>query len=229
LGDSHHHGRDESVRETLTRELTAHIPYSVFSATFAIVLTGILTSLISLVDPGATAATAGRLFHCFHPTHMLLSAAATTAMFWRYDKGLVKAVLVGLVGSVGVCGISDVIMPFLGGTLLGVDMHLHLCVIEHPLLVTPFAAMGVIAGLLAADQIPRATFFSHSSHVLVSSMASVLYLVSFGLTDWVQRMGLVLLIVILAVVVPCCTSDILFPLAFTARSSPPAAGRSRST
>ncbi|MHC4236360.1 MAG: hypothetical protein ACYSUQ_14680, partial [Planctomycetota bacterium] len=35
----------------------------------------------------------GDLFHLFHPVHMFFSAAATTAMFWRYERRLIKAMV----------------------------------------------------------------------------------------------------------------------------------------
>ncbi|HCW51658.1 MAG TPA: hypothetical protein DGR79_06290 [Clostridiales bacterium] len=207
---------------SLVRELRSHIPYSVFSVTLALVLTGMLTSVFLLLDPLQTPAAAGRLFHCFHPPHILLSATATTAMFWRHERNLWKSVIIGFVGSVAVCGVSDVLIPYLGGLLLGVDMHLHFCFLEHPLLVVPFVALGIFTGLVAAEEIPRVTFFSHSGHVLTSSMASILYLVSFGLTDWVSSLGAVFPLVVVAVVVPCCTSDIVFPMLLVSRRAPDA-------
>jgi hypothetical protein len=156
----------------------------------------------------------GKLFHVFHPIHILFSAIATTAMFWRFDRKLFKAVLTGLLGSLGVCGISDILIPFAGGLLSGKEMHLHLCIVEHASLVLPFAAIGVVVGIIAAGILTerKSTVFSHSSHVLVSTMASLLYLVSFGFTDWMEGLLTVLAIVVLAVLIPCCTSDIVFPL-----------------
>ncbi|MFH0778414.1 MAG: hypothetical protein V2A71_07255 [Candidatus Eisenbacteria bacterium] len=155
-----------------------------------------------------------KLFHVFHPLHILFSAIATTAMFWRYDRKLIRAIVIGVVGSVGICGLSDILIPFLGGLASGKHMHLHVCLIEHPSLVIPFAILGVVVGIIAADVLVdrRSTLFSHSSHVLVSTMASLLYLVSFGFTDWMDAIFKVLAIVVIAVVLPCCTSDIVFPL-----------------
>jgi len=78
-------------------------------------------------------AASGMLFHIFHPVHLLLSAMATTAMFFRHERRLLRAIIVGFVGSVGICGISDVFMPYLSGRLLAAHgMHFHWCLIEHP-------------------------------------------------------------------------------------------------
>ena len=49
----------------------------------------------------------------------------------------------------GICGLSDVVFPYLSGLLLGVDMEFHWCIIQHPMIVVPFMAVGVLTGLLA--------------------------------------------------------------------------------
>ena len=113
------------------------------------------------------------LFHIFHPAHMLFSAAATTAMFWQYERRWLKAMGVGFLGAILVCGASDILIPYMSGLVLGADMHPHICVIEHPGLVLPFAVVGVVAGLVSSGHIMQATFFSHAAHVLISSAASL--------------------------------------------------------
>ena len=156
------------------------------------------------------------MFHVFHPIHLLLSAMATTAMFFRYDRKVWKAVIVGALGSVLVCGLSDIVLPYLAGSLLNArHMHLHVCIIEHPQMVLPFVALGIVTGLLAATAILNSTVLAHSAHVFVSSAASLFYLVSFGIPDWyaADRLGPVFIIVVCAVTIPCCLSDIVFPVA----------------
>ncbi len=156
----------------------------------------------------------GNLFHVFHPIHILLSAMATSAMFWRFEKKLIKAVIVGLVGSLGVCGVSDIVMPFAGGRLLGTDMTFHFCLIENPTLILPFAVLGVLVGLLTSRSMPGrgVTIFSHSAHVVISTMASLLYLIAFGFHGWMADLFQTFVLLILAVMIPCCMSDIFFPL-----------------
>ena len=157
-------------------------------------------------------------FHMFHPIHMLLSAIATTAMFWRYERKLLTAIITGLVGSLGVCSVSDIFMPYLSGLLLGAEnMHFHWCIAQHPGLVLPFAFCGVGVGLLAAETVQRSTYFSHAAHVFISSAASIFYLISFGLTNWAEQLGMVFILMVLAVTIPCCLSDIVFPLVVACR------------
>ena len=70
----------------------------------------------------------------------------------------------------------------------------------------------------------KSTIFSHSAHVLTSSVASIMYLVSFGLADWVSAVGMVFVYMVFAVMVPCCTSDIVFPLLLASGPGAGAAG-----
>ena len=156
------------------------------------------------------------IFHVFHPIHVLFSATATTAMFRRYDKKIYKAAIVGAVGALGVCAISDIFFPYIGGLISGAEMELHVCLVEDPMSIIPFTVFGIIVGLFAADVFSerKSTIFSHSGHIFISTMASLLYLTAYGFSGWMQNMFSVFLILILAVFIPCCISDIIFPLLF---------------
>lgn len=198
-------------------ELAHHLPYSIVGVTTAIILVGLLTFIAkvagnSTVLPEASA----DLFHVFHPSHILFSAVTTTAMFWKHDnQSVLKAIMIGFFGSVTICGISDIFIPFLGGLLLGAKMHIHVCLIEEPFLIFPFALIGVFAGFMVNTAFEHATEYSHSIHVFLSSTASVLFLIGFGLSDWSHQIAQVFLITIFAVMIPCCLSDIVFPLLCT--------------
>ena len=212
----------------IAHEFKHHFPFTVFSAAAGIIIVSIifviLTSMPVIYDENETieehehgesfAQSTHQLFHVFHPIHCLFSASATTAMFWRYDKKLIKSIIIGLIGSLAICGISDIFMPYLGGSLIGIEMELHICLIHHPLTVIPFALFGIILGLTSAEVFSKrsSTIFSHSAHVFVSTIASILYLTSYGFSNWMENMFIVFIIVILAVLIPCCTSDIIFPL-----------------
>lgn len=156
------------------------------------------------------------LFHLFHPLHMFFSAAATTAMFWRYERRFLKAVIVGLIGAIGICGVSDILIPHISLLILGSHLPIHICLIEHPGMVLPFAVVGIGVGMLASVGVARSTIFSHSMHVFVSTMASIFYMVhAFGRLAWIDDLGSIFFFVVVAVMVPCCFSDIVFPLAMT--------------
>ncbi len=196
-------------------ELREHLPYSIFSVATGMVILGLLTFGSRYFGFSDIAGPSRDLFHIFHPLHILFSAIATTAMFWSHEKRILKALLIGSIGSVAICGISDMLIPYFAGGLLGVKMHLHVCIIENPGFILPFVITGVIVGFIMPKVTIKSTFLSHSAHVLISSMASILYLIAFGLTDWIHVAGFVLVYMVLAVIIPCCTSDIIFPLLLT--------------
>jgi len=217
----------ETGSSAILIELREHVPFSVAAVAIGLIVAG----AICVLGFGREAAEAvaeheheyvpdpARLFfHLFHPAHMLFSAAATTAMFYRYEKKTAKAIVIGMIGAIGVCGISDIAMPHASLLLLGTPTPLHICVWEHPSLVLPFAVVGVFVGVAAAESVVRSTLISHSLHVLASTMASIFYMVGpLGIIAWIDDLGKVFVFVVLAVMVPCCVSDIVFPLLLTKR------------
>jgi len=207
--------KNENKLRHIITELGGHLPYSMFGVLIGLIILGILTFFTIILRSSYLLPVAAReLFHIFHPIHILLSALVTTAMFWKHEKHFVKTLLLGFVGSILICGLSDILLPYIGGWLLGGKMHLHLCILEHPCIVIPFAAIGVLVGFLVPSAIEKSTEFSHSMHVLVSSMASILYLISYGITEWIHMIGGIFLVTIVAVMLPCCLSDIVFPISF---------------
>jgi len=204
----------ESKWKYILVELGHHLPYSIFGITVGLIAMGILSFFAILMNAGSLLPVASsELFHVFHPAHVLISAVATTAMFSKHEKRILKAAVIGFLGSVIICAISDIFLPIAGGSILGSEMFVHICILEEPGLVLPFAVIGVAAGLLVTKSFEKSTQYSHSAHVFISSAASILYLIGFGLTDWIHSIGAVFLIIIVAVMIPCCVSDIVFPLA----------------
>ena len=158
-------------------------------------------------------------FHITHPTHIFLSAVVTTAIFWKFHRHWLQAILVGLVGTLPICTISDIFIPHLGSVLLGTPTVLHICMIEEPYLVFPACFAGIFLGIFLLKYVERVTEIGHLLHVLVSSLASLLYLIAFDASLWQESLFLVFLITLLAVWVPCCLSDIVFPLLFVPKNS----------
>jgi len=205
--------KESKLRYVLV-ELGYHLPYSIFGITVGLIATGILSFFAILMrSEHILPMASSELFHVIHPAHILISAVATTAMFWKHEKTILKAACVGFIGSISICAISDIFLPFIGGLSLGSNMNMHICIIENPGSVFPFAIVGVAAGLLVTKSFEKSTQYSHSAHVFLSSAASILYLLGFGLTDWIHSIGAVFIIIIVAVMIPCCASDIVFPLA----------------
>lgn len=201
-------------------ELGHHLPYSIFSVMLALMVIGFFSFIATILGNNHASPEAYEdLFHIFFPAHVLFSTVTATAMFWKYEKRILKAILVGSIGSLATCTLSDSLIPYWGGLLLSKPMSIHICIIQEPMIVIPFAVIGVLAGLLIPESIERSTQYSHSAHIFVSSMAAILYLVAFGLTGWIHMIGLVFLVTVIAVMLPCCTSDIIFPVLYSQKTT----------
>ncbi|MBN1255847.1 MAG: hypothetical protein JXA50_11285 [Deltaproteobacteria bacterium] len=189
----------------IANELKDHVPFTALGA-----LTGIAIMVIVIIGNVHPRISQG-IFYTLHPLHVILSALVTTAIFKRHSQGkLLPAVLIGYSGSVGIATISDCIIPYLGGTLLNVTMEFHVGFIEKWWLVNPLAFAGIILGYLRPT-----TKIPHSGHVLLSTWASLFYFTAFGITPWIPLLPFVFIFLLLAVWLPCCLSDIMFPLLFT--------------
>jgi hypothetical protein len=193
-------------------ELKEHVGYTVLSVAIGV---GIMVVLSGVLREEVVKS-AKEFFHFFHPIHLFLSIAATTAMVYRHSHQFISSIVIGFVCSVGICGISDIFLPFISGIVLGGRMLLHICVVEHIGFIFPFLIFGTVIGLIVPQK-TIGTIFTHSLHVLISSMASLLYLISFGLTNWRGVLGGVFVYVFLSVLIPCCMSDIILPLFFVER------------
>ena len=188
----------------IAAELKDHAPFTAFGAGVGVVV--MIAVCTAKLDPDVS----HHALHILHPAHILLSSIVTAAMFRLRGEGVGASIAVGLVGAVGICSISDVMLPHVGGTLLGATMTLHICLFKHPWLIILPGLIGTTIGALTG----RWTKCPHAAHVLISTLASLFYLLGFGVLDWLPMFPLVFVLLFIAVWVPCCTSDIIFPLLF---------------
>ena len=189
-------------------ELKRHAPFTALgaltgSAVMAIIVFGDVPSEISHT-----------IFYILHPLHVILSALVTTAMYAKYRKAKLWAViLIGWTGSIGIATISDAVIPYLGGSLLHAQMEFHVPFIEK-WWINLLALGGIAIGLRK-----QTTRIPHAGHVLLSTWASLFYFTSFGIANWIPLLPFVFLFLFLAVWIPCCTSDIVYPLLFVRKSA----------
>lgn len=184
-------------------ELKEHIPFTALGA-----LTGIIIMVI-VVFSNVPTNISNTIFYTLHPLHVLLSALVTTAMYVRYKKTKFwVAILIGWTGSIGIATISDAIIPYLGGSLLNARMEFHVPFIEEWWI--NFLALGGIA----IGYWKQTTKIPHFGHVLLSTWASLFYIVAFGTAEWIPLLPLIFLFLFLAVWLPCCLSDVIYPLLF---------------
>ncbi len=200
----------------IANELKSHAPFTALGAA-----TGIITMLI-LVFTNAlpqVSPISYTVFYILHPAHIVLSALVTTAMYKKYGNGRIwAAILIGYLGSIGIATLSDSIIPYLGETLLGLENKgIHIGFIEEPLLTNPVAFLGIAIGYWKPT-----TRFPHAGHVLLSTWASLFHIIMAlgGTVNWVILLT-IFLFLFLAVWLPCCTSDIVFPLLFVRKKKLP--------
>ena len=190
----------------IVKELSRHAPFTSFGA-----VTGIII-LIIVILKGIPSDVSHTLFYTLHPIHVLLSALVTTAIYKKYGKGkILTVILIGYLGSVGIATISDSVIPYLGELLLNLpNPGIHIGFIEKWWLVNPLAFLGIAFGYLKPF-----TKVPHAGHVLVSTYASLFHLtMAMGKTiSWILFLP-IFLFLFLAVWLPCCLSDIVFPLLF---------------
>ena len=146
-------------------------------------------------------------------------------MYKKYGGKIWAAILIGYFGSIGIATISDAVIPYLGGALLGVKMGFHAPFIETtkmPVIgitkwqiVNSAALIGIAIGYLRPT-----TKFPHSGHVLLSTWASLFYFTAFGTAYWLPLLPAIFLFLFLSVWIPCCLSDIVFPLLFVRKVAP---------
>ena len=185
----------------IAEELKEHIPFTALGA-----LTGIIITVI-IVLGNVPSHISQTVFYTLHPLHVLLSALVTTAMYMRYKKGKIWVViLIGWTGSIGIATISDAIIPYLGGSLLHAQMEFHVPFIEE-WWINLFALAGIAIGYWK-----QTTKIPHFGHVLLSTWASLFYIMAFGKAEWIPLLPFIFLFLFLAVWLPCCLSDIVYPL-----------------
>lgn len=207
---------DEGHEHTLMGELLCHLPYAIFSVAFGLTILSFVT-YFSFDDPFDTLCRkADVLFHSFHFMHIVFAATGTLLTFFRYSRNALKAVLLGIFAPAIFCTLSDSVLPYIGGQMLGVHMHFHLCFVTELYNVIPFLAIGIINGFIMSkhhgDRQWLYAITSHATHIVISSLAAIFYLVSHGCTDWYRIIGAIFVFLIFAVVVPCTLSDVVVPI-----------------
>ncbi len=184
----------------LLKELKHHIPFTLSAAIIAVIIVIIL--YLSKFSMSETA------FEILHPMHLFVSAIVTSALFYLYKPKIFQALLVGISGSIIIGSLSDIIFPYLGGLILNINPTIHLPLIESPILILSMSALGSIVGIST-----KITKMPHFIHILLSVFASLFYLLAFSQFSIIKFIG-IFVIVFVAVIIPCCISDIIYPMLF---------------
>ena len=197
------------------KELKAHAPFTIFGAITGIIIMAVFQRIPSRVSLN--------IFYVLHPIHVLLSALVTASMYELHECKRISSkcirgkcnlwilLVIGYVGSIGIATLSDSLIPYLGESLLRMpNRGIHIGFIERWWLINPLAILGVgIAYSRPLTKLP------HAGHVLLSTWASLFHMImAIGQhLHWTAYIA-IFLFLFLAVWIPCCLSDIVFPLLF---------------
>lgn len=212
----HHHDTNHNHEHTLMGELFCHLPYAIYSVALGLAILSLLSAVVfgHTADPQVVKKGTKILFHSFHFMHIVFAATGTLITFFRFSQNVFKALIVGILSPAFFCMLSDAVLPYIGGRMLGVPMHFHLCFVSEWSNVLPFLLVGLLNGFVMSKNGAKMNhgLTSHAVHIFVSSLASMFYLVSHGFTQWYAQIGAVFLLLIVAVVLPCTLSDVVVPM-----------------
>ncbi|MBA2853612.1 hypothetical protein HNP92_001641 [Methanococcus maripaludis] len=194
----------------IIKELGEHMPFTALGAIFGMVLL--------IIFNGISFSESYSIFYTLHPIHVFLSAFTTTSMYLLHKKGGIRGYkgfitlfLIGYVGSLFIATISDSLIPYIGEIILDLpNRGAHIGFIEEFWLVNLLAIFGIVLAYFKPF-----TKIPHSGHVFLSTAASLFHIImalGTGLNFLMYFEIFVFLFI--AVWIPCCTSDIIFPLIF---------------
>lgn len=231
----HDHKRDESLWSCFKHELMHHLPYATMSVALALMIVSLInvffdSGIVACTLPAAHNHVHGAmcnhshssgmdvLFHSFHFMHILFATTGTMITFYRYSKRFFMGILIGSVSSMIFCTLSDILLPYVAGSMLGVQMELHICFATELANIVPFLLVGLINGIVMSYSDEYMTeqnsLTLHFWHTFISAMASIFYAIGHGLPNYYDHLGMFFMLMVVAVIIPCTLSDVVAPILF---------------
>ena len=223
----------ENSGRVFIQELAHHLPYATLSVTCALMVlslidvffqSGIVESTLNIhshaTNPTCCCHPSGMdiLFHSFHFIHILFAVSGAMMTFSRYSKNIIAGMFIGIFSASIFCTLSDILLPYLAGTFIGVSMELHICFFSELHNILPFLTIGALNGLIMSYisefQTAKNSLRLHFFHTFVSSLACAFYAIGHGFYDYYAYFGIFFLLILAAVVLPCTLSDIVVPIIF---------------
>lgn len=223
-----------NIFRLIGNEIMAHIHYSVFAVIIGMLCVWLIP--VEFLGMGGCAChhhhgleamhkpVGHFLFHIVHYMHTFFASVTATLTAKRFSGNLFKSILVGIFVPPVFCTMSDILFPYWGGKIIGIEMSLHLCIFENVWPVLSLIAIGVSIGAFLSSratsnlEIFKLAASSHFLHDFVSAAASLLYLIGFGCHNWTENLIYIFLLMLIAVVIPCMLSDLVLPMLICAPS-----------
>lgn len=204
------------ISKIILNEFKHHAPFTALGALAGLVIM-IILDRFSIIEGQK----AFQIFEVLHPLHVILSAIVTAAMYQHHtcdhDRKICHVpmlLVVGYIGSIGIATISDSLVPYWAELFLGMkNAEVHIGFIENPLQVSLAALFGIIIAYYSPM-----TKFPHAGHVFLSTAATMFHILHAkdGVLGIITYL-VVFVFLFISVWLPCCLSDIVFPLAFAKR------------
>lgn len=208
------------MKSAIIHELRHHGPFTFLGAALGV---AIVFTIQRIAPDMLNTERATTLFEFSHPLHVVLSAMVTAALYKNYrgrpqhtKTGLLAVVLVGYFGSIGIATLSDCLVPYWTELLLGMEhAHAHLGIVEMPVIINLAALLGIGAAFFTSQ-----TLFPHGGHVLLSTASSLFHILRAQATAFTLLEGILITVfMFIAVWIPCCLSDIVFPIIFVRKKN----------
>jgi hypothetical protein len=190
----------------ILEELKEHIPFTLAATLFSVIIMSFLLLKQNFISYAVS------MFFIAHPLHILFSSIVSSAIFYNHTKKIIPAIIVSIFVSLFIGTLSDSILPYLGSLLFGIPISFHLPALENPILIFGASIVGASLGITI-----RKTKFPHFLHVFISVFASLLYIFAYSTNFSTLTLFLIFLITSVSVIIPCCLSDIVFPMIFQRR------------
>jgi len=190
----------------ILKELKEHIPFTLAATLFSVILMSFLLLKQNFISYAIS------MFYIAHPLHILFSSIVSSAIFYNHTKKIVPAIIVSIFVSLFIGTLSDSILPYLGSYLFQIPISFHLPALENPILIFGASLVGASFGIAI-----RKTKFPHFLHVFISVFASLFYIFAYSTNFSMLTIFLIFIITSVSVIVPCCLSDIVFPIIFQNR------------
>jgi hypothetical protein len=188
-------------------ELSTHWKFTLWAVIISAV---IITVLKKTLFPGAAPETES-LFEGFFISHLFFAALTPASLLSKYKKTLWLGVIVAILTSSVTCTLSDIVLPYIGGLALGYEMHFHICIIEEPVISWAFIISGALIGFILSRSVRKLSRLTHGLHILLSSTAAGMYLITYGVEVISIKALLFVPILLVSVLIPCVLNDIGVP------------------
>ena len=191
----------QNIKE-LIHELKHHSPFTLIATVLAILIIILIKFILNLSFEKEA-------FEILHPIHIIASAMVSAGIFYKYKKNFFQAIGVGIFSAILIGSLSDILLPYITGFIFNFEISFHFPLIEKPLIILGTAIFGSILGTIT-----KLTKLPHLTHVGLSIFASLFYLMAFTQNFEILHFVISIIIVFIAVLIPCCVSDILLPFFF---------------